>query len=163
MKPALVLPVLLLLLLSGCKSIPEVAAVVSGGAAGVATGNPAIGFAVGVGVDAAANAGVRWYGQTRQQAEQDAIAAVAGPLDVGGQGNWQIAHVIPIGDEHGTLTVVRSIENPLAYCKEIVFSVESGKNAALRRSWYDADICLKQRQWKWASAEPAVERWGNLQ
>jgi hypothetical protein len=113
-----------------------------------------------VATDAAANAGVKWYGRSRQQAEQDAIAAVAGPLQVGGSSTWSIAHFIPIGGEHGVLQVVRSIDNPLAYCKEIVFSVETGSGPKLQRSWYDADICQQSKRWKWASAEPAVERWG---
>ena len=40
---ALVLPVL-----GGCAAISDIAALAAGGGAGAATGNPAIGFAVGV-------------------------------------------------------------------------------------------------------------------
>ncbi len=74
-------------------------------------------------------------------------------------------------------------------CKEIVFSVDPGKpgpvppasvppasvpstaaqpsptqvGAAQSRAFYTATVCLDGDRWKWASAEPAVERWGGLQ
>jgi hypothetical protein len=150
-------------LLGGCKAIPEIAAVISGGVAGGATGNPAIGFGVGVAVDAAANAAVRYIGRSRQRAEQDAIAEAAGQLAPGGTAPWRIQHDIPIGNEHGELRVVRQIQSPLAVCKEIVFSVDAGAGPSATRSWYTASICRQSQGWKWASAEPAVERWGFLQ
>jgi hypothetical protein len=152
-----------LLVLAGCKSVPQIAGLVSGGAVGVATGSPALGFATGIAIDAAANAGVRYYGRSRQNAEQDAIASVAGSLADGQQAPWHIDHLIPIGDEHGGVWVTRSIRNPLADCKEIVFSVVTGPAAKPERAWYDATICRQQQGWKWASAEPAVPRWGYLQ
>ena len=156
-------PLVAVLLLAGCKAAPQIAATVAGGAAGAATANPAVGFAVGVATDAAANYVFRYYGRTRQQAEQDAIAQVAGLLPPGGEANWKIEHDIPIGDEHGTLQVVRQIDNPLALCKQVMFSVDEGKGEKLKRAWYSADICHQADWWKWASAEPAVERWGFLQ
>jgi hypothetical protein len=131
--------------------------------AGGATGNPAVGFAVGVAVDAAASAAVRYVGRSRQQAEQDAIAQAAGELRLGEAAPWRIEHDIPIGNEHGELHVVRQIESPLAPCKEIVFSVDDGAGPDATRSWYTASICRQADRWKWASAEPAVERWGFLQ
>ena len=151
------------LVLSGCKAIPEISAVVVGGAAGGATGNPAIGFAVGVATDAAANYVVRYYGRRRQEAEQDAIAEIAGQVPPGTEATWKIEHDIPIGDEHGTLQVVREIDNPLTACREIVFSVDEGKGAKLQRAWYAASVCRQADKWKWATAEPAVARWGYLQ
>lgn len=157
------LPLAAVLLLGGCNTVPQIAAVVTGGTAGAATGNPAVGFAVGVATDAAANYVVRYYGRTRQQAEQDAIAEVAGPLPPGAGATWKIEHDIPIGNEHGALQVVRQIDNPLALCKQVVFSVDEGKADKLKRAWYSADICHQADKWKWASAEPAVERWGFLQ
>jgi hypothetical protein len=148
-----------LVLLAGCTSTARIAAVVTGGVAGASTGNPAVGFLVGVATDAGANYVVRYYGQTRQGAEQDAIAQTAGDLPVGTEADWKIEHTIPIGNEHGRLRVVRSIDSPLAACKELAFSVEDGKE----RSWFTTDICKQDRQWKWAAAEPAVARWGFLQ
>jgi hypothetical protein len=152
-----------LVLLSGCNATVQVAAVVGGGAAGGLTANPAVGFAVGVAIDAGATYVVRYYGRTRQGAEQDAIAEVAGALPVGTEAAWKIEHTIPIGDEHGQLRVVRDIDSPMAACKEIAFSVDEGKGAKLQRAWYVSDVCKQAARWKWASAEPAVERWGFLQ
>lgn len=146
-------------LLAGCTSTARIAAVVTGGVAGASTGSPAIGFLVGVATDAGANYVVRYYGRTRQGAEQDAIAQAAGDLPVGTEADWKIEHTIPIGNEHGRLRVVRAINSPLAACKELAFSVEDAK----KRSWFTTDICKQATQWKWAAAEPAVERWGFLQ
>jgi hypothetical protein len=158
-------PVLVLgmLSLAGCNSTAQIAGLVSGGAVGVATANPALGFATGVAVLAAADSGVKYYGRARQNAEQDAIAAAAADLEVGGQAPWHIDHTIPIGDEHGELEVTRMIDNPLAVCKEIAFSVDTSKAEKRQRAWYTAAICHQQDRWKWASAEPAVPRWGYLQ
>jgi hypothetical protein len=116
-----------------------------------------------VAVDAAAAAGVRYVGHSRQQAEQDAIAQAAGELRSDDAGPWRIEHDIPIGNEHGELRVVRQIDSPLAACKEIVFSVDDGAGPDATRSWYTASIFRQAHRWKWASAEPAVERWGFLQ
>jgi hypothetical protein len=157
-------PVLLLvLLLGGCKAIPQIAGVVSGGTVGAATGSPALGFAVGVATDAAGHAVVRWYGRSRQHSEQNAIADAAGPLGPGDSADWRIDHTIPIGNEHGTLNVVRLIDSPLAQCKEIAFSVDEGKPPKLQQTWYTTTICRHDQGWRWAAAEPAVERWGFLQ
>lgn len=157
------LPLAALVLLAGCSSTSQIVAVVSGGVVGGATGNPALGFAVGVAVDAGANYVVRYYGRSRQGAEQDAIAEVAGELPVGTEANWKIEHTIPIGDEHGQLRVVRVIDSPLTTCKEIAFSVNEGKGDKLKRDWYTSDVCKQAQHWKWATAEPAVARWGFLQ
>jgi hypothetical protein len=156
-------PLAAVVLLAGCNSTAQIAAVVSGGAAGGATANPAIGFAVGVAVDAGATYAIRYYGRSRQGAEQDAIAQVAGDLPIGTEAAWKIEHTIPIGDEHGQLRVVRVIDSPLAACREIAFSVDEGKGDKLKRAWFTSDICKQAQGWKWASAEPAVERWGFLQ
>ncbi len=157
------LPLLILILLTACSSTPEIVAVLSGGVAGSATGNPAVGFAVGVAVDAGATYAIRYYGRSRQGAEQDAIAQVAGQLPIGTEAAWKIEHAIPISDEHGKLRVIRRIDSPLTVCKEIAFSVDEGRGAKLQRSWFTSDICKQAATWKWASAEPAVARWGFLQ
>lgn len=152
-----------LVLLSGCASVARVSAVVTGGVAGAASGNPAVGFAVGVATDAAANWAVRYVSRVRQGAEQDAIADVAGQMPMGVEADWKIEHSIPIGNEHGRLRVVRPIDTKLATCREIAFSVDTGEGPKLKGSWYVGDICQNAQHWKWASAEPAVPRWGYLQ
>lgn len=154
---------LALVLLGGCKAVPEIAGVVAGGATGAASANPAVGFAVGVATDAAATAGLNYLGRRWQGAEQDAIAAVAGNLQLGAEADWKIEHTISIDNEHGRLRVTRTINSPLAACREVVFSVDEGSRAAQRRAWYVTEICKSAGGWKWAAAEPAVERWGLLQ
>ena len=151
---------LLLLILGGCSSTGNIVGVIAGAAAGGATANPAVGFGVGVGVAAGSDYVVKVVTRHWHQGEQDAIAQTAGAMAVGGTGQWQVRHSVPIGNEHGELQVVRTIDNPLAPCKQVLFSVEEGKKPA---SWYSVDICQQQQGWKWASAEPAVERWGFLQ
>lgn len=157
------LAVLSLILMAGCKAAPQIAAVVVGGTAGAATGNPAVGFAVGVATDAGANYAFRFVAKNRQGAEQDAIAQVAGELPVGAEADWKIEHTIPVGDEHGQLRVVRTIDSPLAACREVAFSVNEGDGDKLKRAWFTTTVCKQAERWKWAAAEPAVERWGFLQ
>ncbi|HVY15141.1 MAG TPA: hypothetical protein VHB27_07940 [Rhodopila sp.] len=152
-----------LMLLAGCQSAARISAVITGGAAGAASGNPAVGFAAAVATDAAASWAVRYVARVRQGAEQDAIAAVAGQMPMGAEADWKIEHTIPIGDEHGRLRIVRDIDTQLATCREIAFSVDSGKGDKRKGSWFVGDICRQAAQWKWASAEPAVARWGYLQ
>jgi hypothetical protein len=150
-------------LLTACGSSGQIAGLIAGGVTGGATGNPAIGFAVGVVTDAGATWAVRYYGRERQGAEQDAIAQVAGALPVGTGADWKIEHTIPIGNEHGRLRITGTIDSPLATCKEVVFSVDDGDQPSAKRDWYITDICKTAGEWKWAAAEPAVQRWGLLQ
>ena len=151
---------LVLLLLAGCSSAGGLVGVVAGGVAGGATANPVVGFGVGVATAAASDYAIRTVSRHWHQGEQDAIAAAAGGLPVGGAGPWRIEHSLPFGNEHGQLQVVRSLDNPLAACREVLFSVEESGEAP---AWYAVDICRQRDRWKWASAEPAVERWGFLQ
>ena len=153
--------VLALLLLAGCRSAAGISGVVAGGVAGAATANAAVGYAVGIATNMAVDATLRYVGRKRQQAEQDAIAAVASGLAEGRQAAWSVRHDIPIGNEHGQVTVVRMIASPLAECREIAFSVMDDPPA--QPAWYTTSICRQQERWKWAAAEPAVERWGFLQ
>ena len=148
------------LLLAGCSSTGQIVGLIAGGAAGGASANPAVGFAVGVATAAASDYAVRSVTRSWHGAEQDAIAAAAGPLVVGAQAPWRIVHSVPIGNEHGDLAVAREIPNPLAPCKQVLFSVARGKAPP---PWYSVDICYGTRGWKWASVEPAVARWGYLQ
>lgn len=161
--PSLAVLALLAGSLSGCKFAGDLVAAGAGGASAAATANPAVGIAVGIGVQAATNAAMKYVMRKRQQAEQDAIAETVGALEVGESRDWKIRHDIPIGNEHGTVQIVRLIPNPLAICKEAVFSVIDGNRSDSRRAWYVTTVCRQQKRWKWAAAEPAVERWGYLQ
>lgn len=157
---AAVRPLLALLLLGGCSVVPQVTGAVVGIASGGATGNPAVGFGIGVATLAATDYALKRVSRSWHRTEQDAIAAAAGGLDEGGTGPWRVAHSLPIGNEHGELAVVRRIGNPLAPCKQVLFSVVEEDAPP---AWYSADVCQQGSAWKWASAEPAVERWGFLQ
>ncbi len=159
MRAALLLTVVAL---GGCRAAGSITGVVAGGIAGGASANPAVGYAVGLGVKVAATATLQYVGRLRQHAEQDAIAAAAGPLPDGTSTAWKIEHDIPLfDDENGTVTVVRTIANPIAECREIAFSVKADKPDPDAR--YTTTICKQARGWTWAEAEPAVERWGYLQ
>ncbi|HUC18636.1 MAG TPA: hypothetical protein VMA37_13220 [Acetobacteraceae bacterium] len=147
------------ILMSGCNSAGTAAGAVAGLASGAGTANPAVGAAVGLGTKAAVDSLVKYIGRERQGDEQDAIAETAGALPVGGTANWEIRYMIPFGDEHGTLRIVRMIENKLAMCREIVFTVIDGKD----RSHYVTTECRDGTRWRWALAEPATAEWGFLQ
>jgi hypothetical protein len=148
-------------LLGGCQDVSTIAGIAGGSATAAATGNPAIGVAVGIGVSAGGNFLVRYIARVRAGAEQDVIAETAGALPDSGEGAWAIHHTIPIGNEHGNLWVIDTINTPIAICKEVVFSVFSG--AKVPPNWYTVDVCRDPNGWKWATAEPAVDRWGFLQ
>jgi hypothetical protein len=158
-RAALLLP--MLLAVAACSSASDIAGLATGAVAGGATANPAVGYAVAVGTAAAADATFAWISRRRHGAEQDAIAAVAGPLAEGQTAPWRIRHDIPIGNEHGEVQVVRSFDTPLAACKEIVFSVIDDPPDP--PAHYATTLCRQQERWKWALAEPAVPRWGYLQ
>jgi hypothetical protein len=66
-------------------------------------------------------------------------------------------------DEVGEVRVLRVIETPLTLCKEIAFSVIDREAANPKHTWFTASACREGDRWKWAAAEPAVERWGSLQ
>jgi hypothetical protein len=149
--------------LCGCQSIGGF----TGAAAGVATGavstNPAVGIAVGIAVKAATDETVGYVLRRMQRDEQDEIAGIVGTLAVDEQAPWQIKHSIPYGNERGEVRVTRAFATPLASCKEFAFSVIDGKGDDAKASWYFASACQQGTDWKWAVAEPAVERWGSLQ
>ena len=150
-----------LLALGGCSSIGSGAGAVVGIAAGTASVNPIVGTAIGLGTKAAVDALVAYLARTQQEGQQDAIAVVAGGLPPGGAAEWRISHTLPFGDAHGTLRVAGLIPNPLADCREIVFTVVDGRHAAD----YVTTECAETgtQRWRWAQAEPATERWGFLQ
>jgi hypothetical protein len=160
-RPALA-AVVLPLLLPGCTSAGSIAGAVTGAASGSGSANPAVGYAVGIGTKAAVDALSRYISRKRQQAEQDQIADAVGGLAVGQGTTWRIDHKIPVGNQHGYVTVVRDIPNVLAPCKEVAFTVLVGK-ADERRGTFVTTACRQGAQWKWAQAEPATRRWGFLQ
>ncbi len=149
--------------LVGCRFVNELAGAAAGGATAAASANPLVGVAVGVAVNSALDATTDYIVRTRQRAEQDAIAGEVATMSVGDRRPWEIRHDIPIGNEHGEVQVTRMITTPLASCKELLFSVDSGSGDELKRAWYTTQACHNGQQWKWALAEPAVERWGSLQ
>src|ERR1700744_1428331 len=157
--------------LSGCSSLYSEGATAGAGIAGAAlaakvTSNAAVATGIGLGAVAAARAGVQYSERVVHKNTQDGIAQIAGPLDVGAIAPWSVTHSVPIeDDEHGRVTVSRTISAGALDCKEIVFSVDqtATKNVPASSAFYVASICRDGDNWKWASAEPATERWGALQ
>ncbi|MFM0734576.1 hypothetical protein PQQ52_29260 [Paraburkholderia sediminicola] len=157
--------------LSGCSSLYSEGATAGAGIAGAAlaakvTSNAAVATGIGLGALAAARAGVQYSERVVHTNTQDGIAKIAGPLEVGAIAPWSVTHSVPIeDDEHGRVTVSRTISAGALDCKEIVFSVDqtATKNVPASSAFYVASICRDGDNWKWASAEPATERWGALQ
>ncbi|WGS50808.1 hypothetical protein LFL96_04680 [Paraburkholderia sp. D15] len=157
--------------LSGCSSLYSEGATAGAGIGGAAiaakvTSNAAVATGIGLGAVAAARAGVQYSERVVHTNTQDGIARIAGPLDVGAVAPWSVTHSFPIeDDEHGRVTVSRAISTGALDCKEIVFSVDHAatKNVPANSAFYVASICRDGDNWKWASAEPATERWGALQ
>ncbi len=154
---------------TGCSSLlsegsATAAGVVGAGAAATVTRNAAVSAGIGLGVLAAAQSGVRAIERDYHGHQQDRIAEIAGELAVGQVAPWQSKHLIQLEpDEAGRVTVSRVISATDLSCKEIVFSVDQVKDAATLSSFYVATICKDSVKWRWASAEPATARWGNLQ
>ncbi len=150
--------------LAGCGSIGAITGAVAGVTAGSASTNPAVGIGVGIAVQAATDAAIQTVFRNMQGAEQDRIAALAGSMAVGETRAWDIHHALPFSDERGELQVVGVIDNALASCREVMFSVIDGKPEAPVRQRFITQMCRQSDgEWKWAAAEPAVARWGNLQ
>jgi hypothetical protein len=154
-------PALLLAIaaLGGCRAAGDAAGAVAGIASGAGSVNPVVGTAVALGTKAAVDALVLYLARSQQHAEQDAIAGAAGQLPPGGVATWHIHHLLGWGDEHGTLLVAGDLANPLTACTEVVFTVQAGRQQAQ----YVTTECRDNGAWRWASAEPATERWGFLQ
>lgn len=151
-------------LLAGCASVGGFVGAASGILAGTFTTNPAIGVGVGIAVQAATDTAFATIYRNMQRGEQDRIALLAGTLPVGQLQDWNIHHRIPFNDEHGQVQVAGEIDNALASCRMVMFSVIGGKKKAPTENWYETQICRNSEgQWKWAAVEPATGRWGNLQ
>ncbi|MGF6923080.1 hypothetical protein [Paraburkholderia sp. 40] len=157
--------------LSGCSSLYSEGAVAGAGVAGAAvagkvTSNAAVATGIGLGAVAAARAGVQYSERVVHTNTQNSIAQAAGPLEVGAVAPWSITHSFPIeDDEHGRVTVSRLISTGALDCKEIVFSVDQNptRDKPASSAFYIASVCRDGQNWRWASAEPATERWGALQ
>jgi hypothetical protein len=157
--------------LNGCSSMYSESATAGAGIAGAAvaskvTRNAAVATGIGLGAVAAARAGVQATERVVHRNTQDKIAVAAGPLGVGAVAPWDVKHSVAIEpDQHGRVTVSRMISTGALDCKEIVFSVdaEATKDKPASSAFYVASICRDGNAWKWASAEPATERWGALQ
>jgi hypothetical protein len=156
---------------SGCTSLYSETATTGAGIAGAAlaskvTKNASVATGIGLGVVAAAQAGVQYTERVVHRETQDSIASAAGPLRLGAVANWRVSHSMPIEEsEQGRVTVSRTISAGNLDCKEIVFSVDvaATEKTAASSAFYVASICRDGKAWKWASAEPATERWGSLQ
>ena len=154
--------------LCGCSSLltegsAAGAGIAGAGIAGALTKDASTTAAIGLGVNAAALAGVKALEKRVHGSEQQTIASAAGPLGVGATARWAARHPTRIeADEHGEVTVSRLIEAGGAACKEVVFSVERGGKAP-DRAVYVTTICRDGAVWRWAAAEPATKRWGALQ
>jgi hypothetical protein len=149
--------------LAGCEAAGGIVGGVSGVATGIATGNAAVGYAVGVGIRAAVTATLQYVSRRIARGEQDSIAATAGGIPIGTVADWKVEHALPFGygDAQGTVQVVRVMDTPLARCREVAIGVG---DKAEDRIIIIATACQEaDGRWKWASAEPAVERWGVLQ
>ena len=122
---------------------------------------------IGIGVSAAARAGLQYARRRVHRDTQDAVATAAGALPPGQVGRWNVSHTVPIeNDEQGQIVVTREVGGGSFQCREVVFSVETADRErpdGLRRAFYTAMTCRDGDRWRWASAEPAVERWGALQ
>jgi len=164
MRTAWLLAAPIALALGGCESIGGITGAVAGAATGTASGNPAVGVAVGISVRAATDAGLNRLFRGLRSDEQDRIAEMAGRLEVGDRQSWAVHHLFSFGDEAGEVQVLGRIDNALATCKEVLFSVIGGKRAAPTREWFVTQACVRSDgRWRWAAAEPATGRWGTLQ
>lgn len=148
-------------LLSGCasSSIGSTVGAVTGVVGSAITANPAIGFSIGVTAQAATDAFVKYVLREWQNDQQNYMANLAGSLAIGQTVAWEVSNTIPYGNEKGKLEVVRDIDNALARCREVVFTVDGEEGQILP---YVTSICHYQGQWHWAVAEPSVERWQGL-
>jgi len=145
--------------LQACHAIPDIAGVAAGAGAGAGSANPAVGIAVGIAVRSATRALTNYIDRKRASGEQDAIAATAGAAPIGQPHAWEIRHTIPIDNEHGNLEAVREFQTPLTTCRDIVFTVVDGDTLDILTT----TLCRQPDGWRWAAAEPAVDRWGYLQ
>jgi uncharacterized protein YceK len=158
------------LCLSGCASLLHEGGAAGAGVAGASlagavTDSAAVTSGIGLGVNAAAQAAVKSLEKRVHRTEQESIAAAAGPLKVGETASWSSGHlkVSVERNERGLLTISRLIQAGDLDCKEVIFSVDTVVKEKPARAFYTTIVCRDGQVWRWASAEPATERWGSLQ
>jgi hypothetical protein len=156
--------------LGGCSSLIAEGSSAGAGIAGSTiasklTDNAGVAAGIGIGVQAATRAGVQYEQRKIHGEAQQQIAEVAGPLKVGQVQYWKTVHSLPLEpEEAGRVAVSRVISAGELDCKEIIVAVDrSGGNPLPASAFYIASICRSGKQWAWASAEPATQRWGALQ
>ena len=135
------------------------AASTAGIASGItsATGSALVGTAAGIGAGIGLDAAFKYAERRIHRNAQDAVAIAAGPLDVGQSARWNVDAWLPLTERHGTVEIARSFGRAIP-CKEIVLTVDDDDN------FYVTTICAdKKGTWRWALAEPTVDRWGLLQ
>lgn len=151
----------MLIALSACNSVGGFAGAAAGITSGAATANPAVGYAVAVGVEAATDASVKYVMRELKNGEQHVIAQAAGGAQIGQVAAWRVDHALPFGygNAHGTVEPIREIVSPLTTCREVAIQVGKAPNLHT----FISTACEGQGGWQWAAAEPAVSRWGALQ
>jgi hypothetical protein len=148
------------LFLAGCaESSSALHGVTTAGIAAAlgSAGGPVVGFLAGIGAGYAVDQGVK-YGEREMQANaQQAIADTAGPLEEGKGATWEVTDATPFFGRSGTVQVARAFGEAIP-CKDAVFTV--GDKPEL----FVTTICRdRSDRWRWAIAEPTVQRWGALQ
>ncbi|MDR1967455.1 MAG: hypothetical protein LBQ32_02010 [Burkholderiaceae bacterium] len=149
--------------MSGCSSIGAASGAAASLVTGVVTANPAVGIGIGIATQAATDEVIKRYMRGLHQDQQDAIVKLVGDAPVGESMPWQVKHTLPIENGHGEVRVMQVFNTALTQCKEFVFSVVDGDGPDAQVSWFVANACQQSQGWKWASVEPAVDRWGSLQ
>jgi hypothetical protein len=153
---------------SGCAELvttgsTDIAGVVGGAAAGAISSNPAVAAAAALGAQAGARTGMQYAQRQVHRAAQDQIAQAAGELKIGQVAPWNTRDRLVERGQQGRVTVSRLISATGLQCKEIIFSVDTAVEGTPQSAFYMSAICRDGARWKWASAEPATERWGALQ
>jgi len=150
--------------LAGCAGAADIAGVVTGSTVALVSANPAVGVGAGLAVRAGTTTAVNWVFRRRHRYAQDEIASVIGRMAPGEVRPWRIDYSIPVGNAHGEIRLVRTIDSTLASCREALFSVVEAEQAGrvTSQQWFVVTACRGDEGWKWASAEPATGRWGSL-
>ncbi|MCW2241196.1 hypothetical protein [Azospirillum canadense] len=147
--------------LGGCSGVGSaVTGVTTAGVAatvGSATGNPFLGLLAGAGASYGIDQGVKYVERRITDNVHHAVAAAAGPLDVGQAAPWRVEEALPLSGKIGTVQVARTFGAAIP-CKDVVFTLDDAPDLTV------TTVCRgKDGQWQWALAEPATRRWGSLQ
>ena len=130
-----------------------------GAASGItsATGSALIGAAAGIGAGAGLDVGIKYVERRIHRNVQEAVAEAAGPLGEGQSAIWHVKAWLPLAERHGTVETTRLFGSAIP-CKDVVFTVDGDDDL------YVTTMCQDKRgTWRWALAEPTVDRWGSLQ